>query len=78
VKTIDLSDFPWEEHGGTYDEDDRLRTNLGPAEVTIDFSAKRIGLKVWKDGSEQSYCCPLDQVPIDLLGDWRPAGVQAK
>jgi hypothetical protein len=54
VKTIDLSDFPWEEHGGSYDEDDRLHTHLGPAEVTINFPAKRIGLKVWKDGNEQS------------------------
>lgn len=76
MKTIDLSDFPLEEYGGFYDEDDRLHTNLGPAEVTIDFSAKCIGLKVCKDGSEQIYCCALDQVPIDILGDWRPADVR--
>jgi hypothetical protein len=78
VKTIDLSDFRWEEHGGSYDEDDRLHTNLGPADVTVDFSAKRIGLKVRKASGEQSYCCPLDQVPMDILGDWRPPGVQRK
>ena len=71
MKTIDLSDFSWEEHGGSYDEDDRLHTHLGPADVMVDFSAKRIGLKVRKDGGEQSYCCPLDQVPTDILGDWR-------
>ena len=78
MKTIDLSNFPWEEHGGSYDEDDRLHTTLGPVDVTVDFSAKRIGLKVPKDGGEHSYCCPLDQVPKDILGDWRPTGVQDK
>ena len=78
MKTIDLSEFPWEEHGGSYDEDDRLHTNLGPADVMVDFSSKRIGLRVRKNGGEQSYCCPLERVPIEIFGDWRPAEIQAK
>ncbi len=72
MKTIDLSDYRWEKHGGTYDDDDRLHTYLGPADVTVDFSAKRIGLKVRKDDGEHSYCYPLHKVPIDIIGDWRP------
>jgi hypothetical protein len=72
MKTLDLSDYQWEKHGGSYDEDDRLHTHLGPADVTLDFSAKRIGLKFRKDGGEQCHCYPLDQVPIDIFGDWRP------
>jgi hypothetical protein len=72
MKTIDLSDYRWEKHGGTYDDDDRLHTHLGPNDVTVDFSAERIGLKVCKDDGEHSYCYPLDNVPIDIFGDWRP------
>jgi hypothetical protein len=55
-----------------YDDDDRLHTHLGPADVTVDFSADRIGLKVRKNGVQHSYCYPLDKVPIDIFGDWRP------
>ena len=72
MKTIDLSDYCWEKQGGTYDDDDCLHTHLGPADVTVDFSAARIGLKVRKDGGEHCYCYPLDKVPIRILGDWRP------
>jgi hypothetical protein len=72
MKTLDLSDCQWEKHGACYDDDDRLHTHLGPADVTVDFSAKRIGLKFHKDDGEHSYCYPLDKVPIDILGDWRP------
>jgi hypothetical protein len=72
MKTIDLSDYHWEKHGGTYDDDDRLHTHLGPADVTVDFCAERIGLKVRKDGGEHCYCYPLNKVPIRVLGDWRP------
>jgi hypothetical protein len=72
MKTIDLSDYCWEKQGGTYDDDDRLHTHLGPVDVTVDFCAERIGLKVRKDGGEHSYCYPLDKVPIDIFGDWRP------
>jgi hypothetical protein len=72
MKTIDLSDFRWEKHSGTYDDDDRLHTRLGSAEVIVDFSAERIGFKVQGDGGEQCYCYPLDKVPLDILGDWRP------
>jgi hypothetical protein len=72
MKTIDLSDYCWEKHGGTYDDDDRLHTHLGSADVTVDFSAERIGLKARKDGGEHCYCYPLNKVPIHILGDWRP------
>jgi hypothetical protein len=72
LKTIDLSDYRWEKHGGTYDDDDLLHTHPGPADVTVDFSAERIRLKVRKDGAEQCYCYSLDKVPIDIIGDWRP------
>src|ERR1700724_2233205 len=68
MKTIDLSDYRWEKHGGSYDDDDRLHTNLGPADVTVDFSAKRIGLKVRKDGGEHSYCVSVLLTPS---GGWR-------
>jgi hypothetical protein len=46
MKTIDLSNFRWEKHSGTYDDDDRLHTHLGPVDVIVDFSAERIGLKI--------------------------------
>ena len=46
--------------------------HLGPADVTVDFCAERIGLKVRKDDGEHSYCYPLHKVPIDIIGDWRP------
>jgi hypothetical protein len=72
MKTLDLSDFSWEEQGGTYDDDDRLHTHLGSADVIVDFSAERIGLKVHEDGGDQCYCYPLDKVPLDVLGHWRP------
>lgn len=72
MKTLDLSDYRWEEQGGTYDDDDRLHTHLGSAHVIVDFSAERIGLKVHEDGGDQCYCYPLDKVPFDVLGDWRP------
>jgi hypothetical protein len=72
MKTIDLSDYRWEKHGGTYDDDDRLHTYLGPADVTVDFCAERIGLKIRKDSGEHCYCYPLNKVPIRVLGDWRP------
>jgi hypothetical protein len=72
MKTIDLLNFRWEKYSGTYDADDRLQTHLGPADVIVDFSAERIGLMFHGDAGEQSYCCPLDKVPLDLLGDWRP------
>jgi hypothetical protein len=72
MKTIDLSNFRWEKQRGTYDDDDRLHTHLGPADVIVDFSSECIGLKIHGDGGEQSHCCPLDKVPLDLLGDWRP------
>ena len=68
----DLSKYSWEKQGGTYDDDDRLHTHLGPADVTVDFSAMRIGLKVLKDGGEHCYCYPLNKVPIRVLGEWRP------
>jgi hypothetical protein len=42
MKTLDLSNYQWEKHGGTYDDDDRLHTHLGPVDVTVDFSAERI------------------------------------
>jgi hypothetical protein len=69
MKTIDLSDYRWEKHGASYDEDDRLQTHVGPADVTVEFSAERIGLKIRKNGGEHSYCYPLDKVPIDIFGD---------
>jgi hypothetical protein len=72
MKTIDLSDFDWEKYGGTYDGDDRLHTHLGPAEVIVDFCAGRIGIKVSKESGEQCDCYPLDKVPLDIFGDWRP------
>jgi hypothetical protein len=72
MKTINLSDYHWEKHGGTYDDDDRLHTHLGSAEVIVDFCSERIGLKVRKDGGEQCDCYPLGKVPLHILGDWRP------
>ena len=72
MKTLDLSDYDWTQLPVSYDEDDRLHTHLGLADVTVDFSAQRIGLKVRKDGGEHSYCYPLNKVPVDILGEWRP------
>ena len=72
MKTLDLSDYQWEKLGGSYDEDDRLHTHLGRADVIVDLCSKHIGLKVRKDGGEQCYCFSLDKVPIDILGEWRP------
>jgi len=74
MKTLDLSDYDWSQHPLSYDEDDRLHTHLGPADVTVDFPAERIGLKVRKDSGEHSYCYPLDKVPVDIFGEWRPEG----
>jgi hypothetical protein len=39
MKTFDLSDYDWRQHPVSYDEDDRLHTGLGPADVTVDFAA---------------------------------------
>jgi hypothetical protein len=41
MKAIDLSDYCWEKQDGSYDDDDRLHTHLGLADVTVDFSAER-------------------------------------
>jgi hypothetical protein len=72
MKTLDLSDYDWSQHPGSYDEDDRLHTHLGSANVIVDFAAQRIGLKVKKDGGTHCVCYPLDEIPIDIVGEWRP------